>query len=503
MTAGSPTGSRREPLITLGRLVPIAATVAGVIAILIVNGAPADRIYAAVAGLALLVLGIVVVGVRELRAATAALPPVEETGEWHRPVTGWAHTTFGALEDPNFRPLFLGNIAQFSSMQMQLVVRGWLVFHLTGSFAALGTMALANAVPSLLVSPIGGVVADRANKKMVIQVAQGYNAINAAILAVLAVGWFGLQLEFWHLFLSAFLQGCVNSIMQPSRQAMISDLVPRERLMNAIGINSSGQTFMQLVGPGIAGFVIAARGPAIVFFMIAFMYVMAMVFTMNLPRHPLYSFVRGQRPGGRGGHGRAGGWTDLVEGAKYIARDRRIGLALLVNFLIVTVSLPYTQLLPGFVAAVLDKGALEQGILQSIQGFGALAGAVFVASAASKGRGRLFLGSGALLGAAIVLFSISTVYVLTLPIMIVLGFAQACRMALGQVLIQEYSEEEYRGRVASVMFMEFGLVQFGTFAVGVLASLVGPQLAIGGLAAVLLFTMALTALLSPTMRNLE
>jgi MFS family permease len=491
-------------VVTFERLVPLAAALFGVIAVMLIGNAPASTVTVFVGILALVVAAAIATGVREARIAVNQLPPMDETGPWHRPLTAWTSRTFGALEDRNFRPLFLGNIAQFSSMQMNLVVRGWLFYDITGSFAALGTMALANAVPSLLVSPIGGVVADRANKKNVIQLAQAYNAVNAMLLAILAAGWFGLQLEFWHLFLSAFLQGTVNSIMQPSRQAMISDLVPRERLMNAIGINSSGQTFMQLVGPGLAGFVIYSRGPGVVFFLIGVMYLAAMVFTMGLPAKPLYSFVRGERSGGRGGHGRPpGGLTDLIEGVRYLARDRRIGLVLLVNFLIVTVSLPYTQLLPGFVAAVLERGAFEQGLLQSIQGFGALAGAVFIASAASKGRGKLLVGSGALLGAAIVMFSISTVYVLTIPIMVVLGFAQAIRMAVGQVLIQEYSEEEYRGRVASVWFMEFGLVQFGTFAVGLLASAVGPQLAIGGLAAVLLLTMAITIVVSPTIRNLE
>ncbi|MGE3856571.1 MAG: MFS transporter [Dehalococcoidia bacterium] len=494
---------RLARMLSFGRLLRVTGLLFGAIALMLVGNAPAQTVVVFVGMLGVAVAAAVVAGVREVRIADAALPPVEVTGPWHAPMSRWSHRTFGALEDHNFRPLFLGNIAQFSSMQMQLVVRGWLVFDLTGSFAMLGTMALANAVPSLIVSPIGGVVADRATKKTVIQLAQAYNAVNAILLAILAAGMFGLELHFWHLFLSGFLQGCVNSIMQPSRQAMISDVVPRERLMNAIGINSSGQTFMQLVGPGIAGFVIYSQGPAVVFLMMGLMYVAAMVFTMGLPAKPLYSFQRGERPGGRGGHGRPGGFNDLVEGVKYLARDRRIGLVLLTNFLIVTVSLPYTQLLPGFVAAVLQRGAFEQGILQSIQGFGALGGAVFVASAASSGRGRLLLGSGALLGAAIVMFSISTVYVLTLPIMIVLGFAQACRQAVGQVLIQEYSEDEYRGRVASVWFMEFGLVQFGTFAVGVLASIAGPQLAIGGLAAVLLLTMATVAVTSPTMRNLQ
>lgn len=429
-------------------------------------------------------------------------PPADPTASM-----SWNRRLFQALEDQHFRLLYFGNLLQFGSMQMQLVVRGWLVFHLTGSFAALGTMALANAIPTLALSPVGGVVADRAPKKTVIQTAQAYNAVNAAVLAVLAAGWFGLHLEFWHLFLSAFLQGSVNSIMQPSRQAMISDLVPRERLMNAVGINASAQTLMQLVGPGIAGFMIAAVSPAIVFWTMSGMYALAVTFTMRLPKHPLYAYS--QTVGGlAAAHGRgtrrgSGGMKELVDGMKYVVGDRTIRTLIAVNFLIVLVAMPYTMLLPGFVKAVLHKGAFEQGTLQSVQGIGAVAGALLVASATSRGRGKKFILCGALLGAGIVAFSLSTNYWITLPIMVVIGAGQASRQALGQVLIQTYSAEEYRGRVMAVWFMEFGLVQFGTFAVGILAELLGPQVAIGGLAAGLIIGMGLVAAFMPTMRNLE
>jgi len=165
--------------------------------------------------------------------------------------------------------------------------------------------------------------------------------------------------------------------------------------------------------------------------------------------------------------------------------------------------MPYTMLLPGFVKAVLHKGAFEQGTLQSIQGVGALAGAIFIASTGSKGRGKLFIICGAMLGAGILAFSISTNYWITLPIMVLIGAGQATRMALGQVLIQVYSEEQYRGRVMSVWFMEFGLVQFGTFVVGILAEVFGPQLAIGGLAAILVLAMAMVAAFIPRMRTLD
>jgi len=417
---------------------------------------------------------------------------------------GWDRRTFSALNDPHFRNLWAGNLAQMASMQMQLVVRGWLVYQITGSYAALGVMALANAIPSLLVSPIGGVVADRAIKKTVIQSAQLYNAANAGLLAILAAGMFGLHLEFWHLFLSAFLQGIVNSIMQPSRQAMISDLVPRDRLMNAIGINSSGQTMMQLLGPAVAGFLIAAISPALVFGVMAMLYVVASGFTWRLPRHPLYAYTRGvaapDAPRRRRG---AASFSDLIGGLKYVAKEPTIRMVLGVNFLIVVVAMPYAQLLPGFVSSVLHEGAAEQGVLQSLQGVGAFAGAIFVASAPSHGRGKLFLGFGAALGVAVGLFSLSTVYLYTLPIMLLLGFGQAGRMAIGQVLIQEYAEDAYRGRVVAVWFMEFGLVQIGTFMVGLLAEAFGPQIAIGGIALVLVISMGVIATFVPRMRNLD
>ncbi len=444
-------------------------------------------------------------------SASPEVEPTDQQGERpaaqpYVPHQSWVRRTFGAItEDANFRNLFFGNMLQFGSQQMQLVVRGWLVFHITGSFAALGTVALANAVPGILLSPVGGLIADRAPKKTVIQSAQLYNMVNAAVLSALAAGWLGIELAFWHLFLSSFIQGGVNSIMMPSRQSMISDLVPRERLMNVIGINSSGQTFMQLVGPGLAGFLIALLSPAAVFGLMSAMYFFAVTFTMRLPTKPLYAFAQtsagkaAKEARGKGG----GSFKDLKDGMRYVATDPVIRMLVLVNFMIVVVAMPYTMLLAGFVKDVLHKGAFEQGTLQSVQGVGALGGSVFVASGSAKRRGRMMISWGALLGGSIIAFAISTNFWVTLPIMVLIGAAQAGRMAIGQVLIQTYSAEEYRGRVQSVWFMQFSLVQFGTFLVSILAEAVGPQLAIGGLAALLVVAMGLIAIFLPSMRRLE
>ena len=416
---------------------------------------------------------------------------------------GVIQRAFSAMADRNFRLLYLGNMLQFGSQQMQLLVRGYLVYQLTGSFALLGTMALANAVPGLLLSPVGGILADRAPKKTVIQFAQGFNALNAAGLALLAWGGLGVELHFWHLFASSFLQGGVNSLMMPARQSIISDLVGPKKLMNAIGINSSGQTLMQLFGPAAGGFLIKFLAPSAVFWTMAAMYALAVTFTMRLPAHPLYQYDRhaGGAPTRR--RRRHGSLSDIADGMVYVWREPVLRGLIGVNFLIVIVAMPYTMLLAGFVESVLHKGGFELGMLQAVQGVGAVAGSFIIASSAGRRRGRAMILWGAFLGVTLVAFAASSNYWLTMAIMLAVGVGQTGRMAIGQVLIQTYASDEYRGRVTAVWFMQFSLVQFGTFFVGVLSEFLGPQLAIGGLAALMVGAMGLVWLFVPRIRNLQ
>ena len=418
---------------------------------------------------------------------------------------GLMSRALGAMADQNFRMLYLGNMLQFGSQQMQLLVRGYLVFQLTGSYAWLGTMALANAVPGVLLSPVGGILADRAPKKTIIQIAQGFNAVNAAVLALLAAGVLGIELQVWHLFLSSFLQGGVNSIMMPSRQSIISDLVGPRRLMNAISVRASGQTLMQLLGPAAGGFLIKFLSPSAVFWTMAGMYALAVTFTMRLPAHPLFSYERHPAaPTDRPRRRRArGSLSDIGDGMAYVWHDPVLRALIAVNFLIVIVAMPYTMLLAGFVESVLHQDGFALGMLSTAQGVGALAGSFVVASARPARRGRMMIGWGAFLGVTIVAFAISTNYWLTMGIMVLVGAGQAGRMAIGQVLIQTYAADEYRGRVTAVWFMQFSMVQFGTFFVGLLSEAVGPQWAIGGLAGLMVVAMGLVFTLVPRMRDLD
>ncbi|MDO8794446.1 MAG: MFS transporter [Vicinamibacterales bacterium] len=434
------------------------------------------------------------VPVTAARTPRPALVPVE------MPPSGFVARTFDALGNSNFRLLYFGNVLQFASMQMQMLVRGVLVYHLTGSFAALGLVSLANAIPGLLFSPVGGVVADRAPKKMVIQAAQAYNVLNAAALAILAgIG----MLRFEHLMISAALQGAVNSTMMPSRQAIIVDLVGREKLMNAIAINTSGQNLMQLVGPGLGGVLLALLNPAAAFWVMAGLYLLAVTCTVRLPKHPVFSFAGQGASTGAARRRPGGSFRDLLEGMRYVAADRTIRTLIAVNFLIVLATMPYTMMLPGFVHEVLHRGAAEQGMLMSISGIGALIGSLIIAAISGRNRGRMLLMVSAILAASLIAFAASTNYFVTMPIMLLIGATTATRQSLGMVLIQSYSADEYRGRVMSVWMMQYSLVAFGTFGVGVLAEWFGPQLAIGGLAASLAVTLIVVGAFVPRMRNMQ
>lgn len=362
-----------------------------------------------------------------VEAAVAALvaPDVEEVNRLLGPVAaqaerrkrGFSLQTFSALSNPNFRLLYCGNMLQFGAMQMQMLVRGVLVYDLTGSFAALGLVSLANAIPGLLFSLVGGVVADRVPKKTVIQTAQVINMLNAALLATLAGT--GL-LRFEHLLASAVLLGGVNAIMMPSRQSIIPDLVGHEKLMNAVALNTSAQNLMQLVGPGLGGALLAFASPAAVFGLNSMLYFGAVTFTVRLPKKPLYSYGEQNARAGVVKK-KAGGLRDIAEGLKYVGSDKTIRTLIAVNFLIVTVSMPYSMMLPGFVKDVLHEGSSQQGMLMSISGVGAMVGSLIVASMPGTGRGRLFMMYATLLGFALIAFSFSTNYLITMPIMLLIG----------------------------------------------------------------------------------
>ncbi len=422
------------------------------------------------------------------------------------PRPGWRGSmrglgTFDSLHLPAYRWFFASMLGQMASVNMQMVVRGYLVYLLTGSYAALGTVALMNAIPGITLALYGGVLADRVRqKKHVVQIGQFASASVAFSVALLLLAG---RLRYEHLLIAAFAQGAVQALMMPSRQAMIPEVVGMKRLMNAVALNSAGQNTMRVIAPGIGGFLLAVFTPKWVYFLMTASYLSAVAFLAKVPDAPVVE------PDAEGALGatrrpqRARGMRDMLAGVRYIAHDPTLRVVLSVNMLLILTSMPYTFLLPGFVSSVLHAGPSVLGLLLSATGAGSLVGALVVASLPARRRGLMFLLTSLLQGVMLVVFTTSPWIWFTTAVMVVMGVGQAGRQSFSNVLVQHYVEDQYRGRVMSVYMMQFSLTSLGTFFVGVLASMIGAPLALGGAAVVMVLVVLYCLAFVPSMRTLQ
>ncbi|MGY6501157.1 MAG: MFS transporter [Acidimicrobiales bacterium] len=398
---------------------------------------------------------------------------------------------------PIFRDFFLSMLGQMASQNMQMVVRSYLAFLLTGSYAAVGTIALASAVPGIALAMVGGAVADRvARRKVVVQTGQLVNALNALAVAVMLAGD---VLTFERLLITAVVQGTSMALMMPSRQALLPSLVPSSQLMNAVALNAAGMNTMRLLAPALGGFIFEAMGAAWVYFLMAGLYLFASVFLVRVPE------VRRETvsAGSIRGEVRAA-VTNIRGGVTYLVREPVLGPLMAINVLVVITAMPYMFLLGGFVQDVLDRGADTQGLLLSISGIGSLAGSLVIASLPPVRRGVMYLLGAALQGLLLFLaFAVATEVWVIAGLFLVMGIGQSARQSLSNVLVQSYVDDAYRGRVMSVYMMQFNLSQFGAFVVGLLAAAFGPRAALGGTSLVLV-ALALGALVfMPNLRRLD
>ena len=380
-------------------------------------------------------------------------------------------------------------LGQMAAMNMQLVIRGYVVFELTGSYAALGGVAMAAAMPMLILGPFGGVLADRLPKKTVLQTGQLISVVNALIVGALLLAD---VLVIWHLVVASIAQGTTMALMMPSRQAMIPDVVDKDRLMNAVALNSAGMNLMRLLAPAVGGFLIYLLGEGSVYLVMAGLYFLAVVTLTPVPR--VAAAVTGAA--------RKGGLGDLRDGFTYVRRDPTILAVLGISFLSAFLAMPYIQLLPAFVKDVLDGGPVLLGILVSISGGGALFGALVIASLPPRRRGLLMLASTILLGASLLVFASSNAFWFAAIAIVFVGVGTAGRQAFGQVLIHAYVADEYRGRVMSLMMFQPGMMSLGAVVVGLLAEAIGVEYSMGLLAGSLVLLSALILMLSPRLRRL-
>ena len=399
--------------------------------------------------------------------------------------------TFASLRQREFRWLFASTLGQMAAIQMQILMRSYVTYELTGSFAAIGIVGLASAVPMLLLSVFGGVLADRVPRKRILQVGHVLNMGFALLVGVLLL--LGL-LRVEHLFVIALVQGIVLALTISAGQAIVPEVAGRERLMNAVSLNAAGMSFTRLLAPAAAALMIALLGTGSAYLTIAVFYGLALI--ALLP-------VRSRQPGAMraGSPAGAGGLHDLMEGLRYAVSNRVIFWVLVLNFVTAILAMPYMVQLPGYVADVFAGGPTELALLAGVSGAGSLLATLVIASLPERRRGMLLLASSCLLGLALAAFAATSLFWPAFALMFVVGVWTAGRQAMAMVLVQAYVDDAHRGRVMSIFMTQISMVLFGGFIVGVIAEATGIQTAIGGLGLVLaVFTVAVAALVPPLRR---
>jgi MFS family permease len=345
---------------------------------------------------------------------------------------------------------------------MQTLAQSWLVYQLTGSALLLGTVNFLQGLPSLFLSLVGGVLADRIERRTLMLATQTVQMLLAFLLAALTLTGL-VRVE--HVMLIAFLSGLVNAINTPVRQGIISDLVPRHDLQNAVAVNSAQFQTSQLLGPAIAGLVVAGAGPGWAFLLNGLSFV-AVIFSLLRLKLPPW------QPPAR----KLTVWQSAREGISFVFRHEVLGTLVLIAAIPATFGRPGTQsLMPVFAESVLHVGAQGLGLLMSATGAGALCGALLAASLGSfKRRGLLQLVMGASYGVALMLFAGSRRLDLSLVLLFV---ASACSMifsSINQTYLQLLAPDEMRGRILSVLTLTtFGLMPLGSMLAGAAADHLG------------------------------
>ena len=419
---------------------------------------------------------------------------LETKGSDERKVSMPKLKTFVALKNPVFRLYFGALLAQRAAFNMHMVTRSLLIYRLTGSAALLGTMSIAFAIPMILTSLFGGAIADRVQKRNMMLIGQASSVVISLGIGIsLTMGYLSPEHvgSWWILMAAAATEGAFMGIMLPSRYAIVPEIVGEQSLMNAIALSNLAMNILQLIAPAVAGILIDAFDFHVVYYAMAAMSIIAITFIALMPRTSKTTIAVGSM------------LANIREGLQYIWHRKTILFILVFVLIVISLARPILVLMPIFTEDILNVGATELGILMSAAGAGAIIGSLTLASLPNKKRGFLLSTGCLVLGMAILGFSLSSSWYLSLAMMVIIGIGHTTRMTLGNALTQYYTEKKYRGRVMSVYSMDFAFTSLGTFAAGLLAETFDVRWVLGGFAVALILIAALVIGFVPRIRNLD
>jgi MFS family permease len=389
--------------------------------------------------------------------------PVAPNGKSRGKETAAWKFALRALNSRNYRLFFGGQSISLIGTWMTRIATSWLVYRLTGSALLLGTVGFAGQIPTFLLGSFAGVWVDRWNRHRTLVATQILSMLQSFALAALALSH---RITVTDIVWLSVAQGVINAFDMPARQAFVIQMIEnREDLGNAIALNSSMVNAARLVGPSMAGIIIAVVGEGYCFLIDGFSYI-AVIVSLLL----MQNIVAQPRPATR-----RRVTEELKEGWNYALHSVPIRSLLLLLALTGLVGMPYTVLMPIFAGTVLHGGPHTLGFLMGACGVGALMGAMSLAARKTVlGLGRLVPMATALFGAGLIGFGLSRILWLSMLLMLVTGGAMMEQMAASNTILQTIVEEDKRGRVMSFYSMAFmGMAPFGSLLAGALAARIG------------------------------
>ena len=398
---------------------------------------------------------------------------------------------FDVLSIPQFRWLFVGNVAFFFAMQGQMLTRTILAWDLTGLAQSLAYINLVVALPMIFASMIGGAVTDRVERRQLIIVGQCLITCNEIfILTMLLLG----QLEFWHLLCTAFVAGCAFPFIMPARMAITVNVVGPDRIQSAMAVSGGAMNLSRVVGPAMMGVIISEFSVIAAYVVSTILYASAVFCMFFVKRNKAVQPDGGKKPL----------LADIIYGFQYVSLNKPVLVCLMFGLVPMFLAMPFQNLLVMLVEQTWQVGESGLGILMGAGGVGGVLGSIWIARRGDRSE-RLRLMVVTVIGFALFLavFTQTSVFYLALLPLVLANLCASAFQTVNNATIQILVDDSVRGRMSSFMMMSFGLTPLGVFPMAVAADHIGAANAIlGACVALMIITVAFVGL-SRTLRTID
>lgn len=422
-----------------------------------------------------------------MNQATAELAAVEDK------------SLFASLKVRDYFLLWLGMLSSAFAMNMQMIAQGWLVYEMTSSALDLTWVTLAFMFPQVVFALVGGVLADRLKKKPVIGWAPVFNGIATLFMAVIIISG---RVTFWDFIWIGAMNGTVMALSIPARTAFIPEIVGEKLMFNAMAFNTASWNLSRILGPALAGFMIAmfadgnttsAYGVGLVYFVLSALYFISAVTVLFIdhPGHPI--------PGRR-----KSPLNEIGDGLTYVFKSPVVGGLILLSIIPFLFGLSINTLLPAFNRDVLGGGADMLGWLMTGMGIGAIGGSLTLAALGGlRHKGYWVLATGSLWGLGVALFALTSWFYLSVFVIGLVGFMSAMNMSMNRSLVQLRVEQHMRGRIMSIDLMSHGLMPLGMLPIGYIAETISVQAGLAVSGTILFFTTIALGIVMPKIRAID